>query len=223
MTKYFLDNLFLNNKDFNEEILSESFLATINGKSYLRLEYRQFLDLVKKYNNYELINERLLHVGEDYLEYNFIVKLDTDEYFYRIIYQENNKISDILVYNLISNELKIYYENIFLQKEIELLTIEEKELIDNKMMVAYLKENNHFKLIYHTTKFLNLVGYEDWDYLNKHQNYLDAILLKDDFTILLNPINDCTITLNGQKGIINLKVKITQSINNKNIFFIEVL
>ncbi len=124
----------------------------------------ELIKCLKKYDEYEIVEERINAIGERHHEYKYIVKTIDGLYFFRYLTDDLNLIYDVLIYNARDLE-KI--KRIFFPNE-DSLPDELKKL--NKPI---LKIDDHVNLVFNHGLFTKYLGYEDWDYKNKCLNQLD--------------------------------------------------
>lgn len=156
-----LDMLFV--KDY--EIRRDSFINlyfSFDRVSFVG--YNDKIGILKKYDSYQILNERVTEIGEYHHEYKYIVSVCDNCYFIRAITNEDGLIYDILIYTVkdINYINRIFFPNVFI--------IPDSVKAYNKPV---LRVDNNVNLIYMEKAFTEALGYEDWDYKNKCLNHLD--------------------------------------------------
>lgn len=237
----FLQMMFVKNYPFDESYLSENLYISYDSVSAIKYDYKNVVNVTKKYNSLEVSKITSKELQEGYIEVKafFSVKDDINYYnFVRIIYSDE-RIMDVLVYNLGDskninkvNEKQTYYANIFFKDnnkykfdDKELKKIE--DLVDDRNYVVGYLDNEMFKIIKADDDFYGIISYEEYDYENKYQNYLDAILSKD-VSVLFHKalLNDDKFKLKlyqKDKSVIYMDLLINRLEYNKNPYYVLII
>lgn len=186
-----LELLFKKNMEL-EDIFSENLYISFDKNSALRMDYYKVLDLIKVSNIVEIVISKEKKLPEKHKEYLCIIQTDIARYFTRIIIINDKYISDVLVYSINNEDDFNKYKNIFFKEDneqaiIDFITKDLPKDLSIRVIVKY--DKNHLKLIGKTADFLEILGYEDWDYNNKFENYLDSSIVKDDYELLINNLS----------------------------------
>lgn len=169
----FLDLIFIENEPINQDLFQNLFY------SYDQLSCVGYNEKVikknKKYQSYNIIKEQFKPLNEGYKEYKAILELN-DKVFVRIVINESNYISDILIYTITNPSEQEKYDKIFFKEEIVL-----PESLKNEENLILKLINNHAHIVKNGDAFLFNIGYEAWDYNNKLLNDLDLSITTPNF------------------------------------------
>ncbi len=198
----------------SEEIkvaFAENLFISLDKVSALKADYEKVLNLIKVYNNLEVLNFRHKELTDFCLEDVAIVKCDNSIMFVRLVIM-HDEVADVLVYTLNGDNDIIYYKNIFFKEgtyypSTEMISIY-KENKNTDVMFIY--EDNHIKLVHKTGAFLKLINYEDWDFENKFSNCLDLMM------------TDCNIYKYLDKDSFEIEIVIDKNVNKEYKFDVKV-
>ncbi len=178
-----LEMLFLVNEEFNDSYLAENLYISFSKISALRADYFKVIEKIKVHNKIEIIISKEKKLPELHKEYVAIINADEKTYLIRLIIVKDTSLSDVLIYDLLDENDITKYKNIFFKEDDSSKISDEITSEINKISEAFvvvIDENNHLKMIGETSSFVGLLGYEDWDYNNKYENYLDSSILSED-------------------------------------------
>lgn len=172
MNKY-LEQFFLKETEFDENILSNNLFISFDHISALRKEYLEVISLTKKYDRLEIVKSNIRDLGAGFQQGLFIVKLNDINLFLRLILSDS-LITDVLIYSI--NDMEFINKVFFNTLELD-VPQEFKEFLSlNKAVVIVLNENEKYKLLKANSNFYDYIKYEDWDFNNKYQNVLNTKL-----------------------------------------------
>lgn len=175
--KRILDFLFIKDATIRKEDFTNLFFSYDNI-SFVGYDEKRLFEL-KKYDSYQVLIEAEKKLVRDCAEYKAIVAFDDKRVFIRCI-TENDLFCDIMIYSCDSIELMKKYQRIFFCKGMEL----DDYLMSKKSLILTIK-NNHAYIVKNGYSLLNLIGYDDTDFENMKQNYLDLAIVGNDFLDLL--------------------------------------
>lgn len=168
----YVDLIFNKNTKFDTSYLFYGVFISIGEKSGLKDEFLNILSDVKRYDSYEILRKRYQELNEGYSQHSFIVKTYDNIYFLKIILMDSY-IYDVMIYKNIDidNIQKIFFQ------EIDTIPSNLTSYIDDLVPSAIIERSCENLIIKKASKaFWNIIGYEDWDYMNKYQNILNFLI-----------------------------------------------
>lgn len=163
--KDILDVLFIKNIEVKKYIFRNLYYSS-DKNSFAGFNYDILIEN-KKYDSYEITKEILNNIGEYHKEYKAFIKLKDNEYFIRILKDNDLYCYDILMYKINNKNEYDKYNRIFFKNKI----IIPDSLINIKYPLIFV--DNHINLIKNEILFTKYLGYEDWDFKNKCSNFID--------------------------------------------------
>lgn len=165
-----LNQLFIKNYKFRKNDYSNLYYSYDN-ESFVGFNLA-IINKNKIYQKYNILRELFKILNEGYKEYKAIIELEDKKLFIRIIFDDRNLVMDILIYSIKNDEEYRKYNRIFFVEEVKL----PDELKDESNTLLCLK-NNHIFIVKNGDSFLQLLGFEEWDFKNKFLNELDSIMI----------------------------------------------
>jgi hypothetical protein len=172
--KKILDMLFIKNEKLDRDLFRALFYSFDND--CFAGFYKEILLKHQIYDSYKILKERITKIAENHNEYKYFIELDDKKLFIRIISDYEDMIYDILIYSILDNDTYNKYDRIFFP---DLFKIPDK-FNDVNNPIIYV-DNKNAKLIKNIDNIISYLGYEDWDYKNKHDNNLEASIKDKDF------------------------------------------
>lgn len=212
-----LDMLFLKNTEVDMSILAENLFYSLDDYSNFGNK-GNFLYRTKLYEEYSKLEYITKNLGEKHKEIKAIIKANDKSYFIRIVIDDRDLIYDILIYS-ITNEIDYakYKRIFFTGNEIAL----DDYLNSIKDTIAAV-ENNTLLLIKNENSFLVNLGFEDWDFKNKHNNDLNSVIKENISKYIINKEaikGSFTFIKNGNDKIM-LNIEFTPYSFNDKLFYI---
>lgn len=169
--KKYLDLLFLKG-NVDESLLDKNLYVSVDSHHALFDDSNKVFDVLKVYDSYEILKEKETDLTEGYQQNMYILNLNGCECFLRLI-TAYGLIYDALVYTNID---RAHIEKVFFT---ELKYDVPKRFVDaleTDKPACIIKEGMVNHLMLHANKaFYSKIKYADWDFLNKHQNYINTI------------------------------------------------
>lgn len=182
MSKY-LDALFLNSINFDEELLSNNLFISFDSLSALRKDYKIVLEKTKTNNNYEIKYTNNKELNEGYEEEKYILFINNVYYFVRLVLCEK-KLYDVLIYTV--DDLEKYLRIFFSHYEYKITEDVEEKLEEKGIRFLIDLSMDGYYILKANKEFYNVMMYEDWDFYNK---YLNKLNLKMSQTDILSSTN----------------------------------
>lgn len=215
-----VDELFNKEVPINIDIFATNLFYSYDEYSFVGRNLEALNNI--KQDKYEITKYVSTNIGEGYIEQKAIIDLFTKKIFARVVIDDRNLIVDILLYSINNNDDLEKYIRIFFPNN----SIELDDYLDNAKGAVCLYKNNILTLVKNEDELLAKLGFEGWDYKNKHQNSLnDSITNIDKLILLLNEKNDLIYQANCVKnGLdkVDLELKFTYHYFQNDFYIIEV-
>ncbi len=169
--KNILDMLFVKNKNLDIKAFRNLFYSS-DKSSFAGFEIDKLREN-KLYDNYEILKELKIEIGEKHKEFKAFIKLKDNKYFIRILKDNDDKAYDILIYLINNDNDYNKYDRIFFPKGI---TIPDAL---NKINKCIIYVDNNVNIVKNEGMFSSHLGYEDWDYKNKCLNKIDSSCIEN--------------------------------------------
>ena len=195
--KKYLDLLFLKG-EVDHDLLDKNLYISADNYHALYDDCDTVFEVLKVHNSYEILKEKETELTESYQQNLYILNVDGKECFLRLI-TAYGLIYDALVYTNID---RAYIEQVFFQELKYDVPVRFTDALKTDKPACIIKEGQVNHLILHANEaFFKAIKYADWDFLNKHQNYINTIAYDDfDFSNMKLECSD------GEK--ITLKMKL---------------
>lgn len=167
-----IEQLFIKDKKLDTSFLHDSLYISFDEFSALRTDYMDVVKKLKKHTYYQIIKNKQSVLSEGYSQGLFIIKIESAYYFVRLILSDG-KMYDALVYSIVDMDLIL---RVFFSKIEEVIPSDLNGVNEEKIFVIIKIVGRQYKIVKASSKFYEMIGYEDWDFANKFENNLKEIM-----------------------------------------------